>query len=159
MRDAGYELGEVRRTGDLQPVADGDDVEWDLAIIGSGSAAFAAAIKATEAGARVVVIEKGTPGGTCVNVGCVPSKALLVAAEAHHRGRSHAFAGVAHIAGGQPDLAAIVAQKDELVGALRQAKYLDLIDAYGFTLRHGTAASSTPTRSRSTMSRCGRRTT
>ncbi len=139
VRDAGYELGEVRRTGDLQPVADGDDVEWDLAIIGSGSAAFAAAIKATEAGARVVVIEKGTPGGTCVNVGCVPSKALLVAAEAHHRGRSHAFAGVAHIAGGQPDLAAIVAQKDELVGALRQAKYLDLIDAYGFTLRHGTA--------------------
>lgn len=139
VRDAGYELGAVRRTGDLQPVTDGGDLEWDLAIIGSGSAAFAAAIKATEAGARVVMIEKGTPGGTCVNVGCVPSKALLVAAEAHHRGRSHAFAGIAHIAEGQPDLAAIVAQKDELVGALRQAKYLDLIDAYGFTLRHGTA--------------------
>ena len=139
VRDAGYELGGLRRTGDLQPVNGGDDFDWDLAIIGSGSAAFAAAIKATEAGARVVMIEKGTPGGTCVNVGCVPSKALLVAAEAHHRGHSHDFAGVAHIAGGTPDLGAIVAQKDELVGALRQAKYLDLIDTYGFTLRHGTA--------------------
>jgi len=115
------------------------DVDWDLAIIGSGSAAFAAAIKATEAGARVVMIEQGTPGGTCVNIGCVPSKALLVAAEAHHRGRSHTCVGVAHIAGDQPDLAAIVAQKDELVGALRQAKYLDLIEIYGFTLLHGTA--------------------
>ena len=52
---------------------------YDLAIIGSGGAAFAAAIAATTAGRRVVMIERATIGGTCVNVGCVPSKALLAA--------------------------------------------------------------------------------
>ena len=49
-----------------------------IAIIGSGSAAFACAIKAVEAGAQVTMIEAGTLGGTCVNVGCVPSKIMTV---------------------------------------------------------------------------------
>lgn len=113
------------------------DEEWDLAIIGSGSAAFAAAIKATDAGARVVMVERGTPGGTCVNVGCVPSKALLTATETYHHAQHHEFAGVPHLDATAVDLAALVAQKDELVSMLRQAKYLDLVDDYGFTLRHG----------------------
>lgn len=111
---------------------------FDLAVIGAGSAAFAAAIKATEAGARVVMIEKAIPGGTCVNVGCVPSKALLVAAETHHRATAHSVAGVPHSAGGV-DLTAIVAAKDELVETLRQAKYIDLLDDYGIEFRTGTA--------------------
>ena len=55
---------------------------YDLAIIGSGGAAFAAAIRATTLGKSVVMIERGTFGGTCVNTGCVPSKALIAAAEA-----------------------------------------------------------------------------
>ena len=55
---------------------------FDLAVIGSGGAAFAAAIRATTLGKSVVMIERGTLGGTCVNTGCVPSKALLAAAEA-----------------------------------------------------------------------------
>ena len=58
--------------------------EFDLAIIGSGGGAFAAAIRATNLGQRVVMIERGTVGGTCVNTGCVPSKALLAAADARH---------------------------------------------------------------------------
>ena len=53
---------------------------YDLAIVGSGGAAFAAAITARDAGASVVMVERGTAGGTCVNTGCVPSKALLAAA-------------------------------------------------------------------------------
>ena len=57
---------------------------YDLAMIGSGGAAFAAAIRATNLGRRVVMIERGTVGGTCVNTGCVPSKALLATAEARH---------------------------------------------------------------------------
>ena len=52
---------------------------YDLAIIGSGGAAFAAAIRATTLGKSVVMIERGTFGGTCVNTGCVPSKALIAA--------------------------------------------------------------------------------
>lgn len=50
---------------------------FDLVTIGSGSAAFAAAIRATSLGARVALVERSTVGGTCVNVGCIPSKHLL----------------------------------------------------------------------------------
>ena len=49
---------------------------YDLAMIGSGGAAFAAAIRATNLGRRVVMIERGTVGGTCVNTGCVPTRVL-----------------------------------------------------------------------------------
>ena len=56
----------------------------DLAVIGSGGAAYAAAIHATALGKSVVMIERGTIGGTCVNTGCVPSKALIAAAVARH---------------------------------------------------------------------------
>ena len=57
-------------------------MRYDLGIIGSGGAAFAAAITARDQGASVVMIERGTAGGTCMNTGCVPSKALLAAAAA-----------------------------------------------------------------------------
>jgi pyruvate/2-oxoglutarate dehydrogenase complex dihydrolipoamide dehydrogenase (E3) component len=108
----------------------------DLAIIGAGSAAFAAAIRASELGAKVVLVERGTVGA---NVGCIPSKALLAAADTYHRARRHDFAGIPHLNSAPPDLAALVAQKDALVAARWQAKYLDLIDEYGFELRRGTA--------------------
>jgi mercuric reductase len=55
-------------------------MRYDLAVIGSGAAGFAAAITAVEGGASVIMIERGETGGTCVNTGCVPSKALLAAA-------------------------------------------------------------------------------
>lgn len=64
---------------------------YDLIILGSGSAAFGAAIKATDLGAKVAMIEKGTIGGTCVNVGCVPSKHLLgVGKISYYRNHGHA---------------------------------------------------------------------
>jgi mercuric reductase len=53
-----------------------ESADFDLMTIGGGSAAFAAAIKAAELGARVAIVEEGTIGGTCVNIGCVPSKTL-----------------------------------------------------------------------------------
>lgn len=55
-----------------------------IAVIGSGGAAMAAALKATEQGARVTLIERGTIGGTCVNTGCVPSKIMIRAAHVAH---------------------------------------------------------------------------
>ncbi len=58
--------------------------KFDLIILGSGSAAFGAAIKAVALGAKVGMIEKGTIGGTCVNVGCVPSKHLLRVGEINY---------------------------------------------------------------------------
>ena len=113
--------------------------DYDLAIVGSGGAAFAAAIRASTLGAHVAVIERGEIGGTCVNVGCVPSKTLLAAADAFHRSSSHPFDGVPTSAG-TADLQALVAQKDELVAGLRKAKYLDLAAAYGFEIRRGQAS-------------------
>jgi mercuric reductase len=104
-------------------------MSFDLAVLGGGSAGFAAAIKAAELGARVALIEGGTLGGTCVNVGCVPSKTLLRAAEAHYRRAHHGFSGVPNT-DGQPEWTLIRAQKDELVGDLRQAKYSDVLGAY-----------------------------
>ena len=56
--------------------------DFDLAVIGAGSAGFSAAITAAEGGKRVALIGHGTIGGTCVNVGCVPSKTMIRAAEA-----------------------------------------------------------------------------
>ncbi len=79
VRQAGYDPGTVEWIG-REPArarVGGGDYDYDLAIIGSGGGAFAAAIRAVDSGARVVMIERGTIGGTCVNVGCVPSKTLL----------------------------------------------------------------------------------
>src|SRR5690625_2613949 len=62
-----------------------------VAVIGSGGAAMAAALKAVERGARVTLIERGTLGGTCVNVGCVPSKIMIRAAHIAHLRRESPF--------------------------------------------------------------------
>ena len=103
---------------------------YDLVVIGAGSAGFSAAITAAEQGARVALIGHGTIGGTCVNVGCVPSKTLIRAAESLHHARAAArFAGIRGEAR-LNDWQRLVAQKDELVADLRQAKYVDLLPAY-----------------------------
>jgi mercuric reductase len=103
--------------------------EFDLAIVGGGSAGFAAAIKGADLGARVALIEGGTLGGTCVNVGCVPSKTLIRAAEAQHRRVHHGFQGIP-MSDGRPDWAMVRGQKDGLVAELRQAKYWDVLRSY-----------------------------
>lgn len=132
-------MPKVETRAEAKFAASAGDVDFDLAIIGSGGAAFAAAIRATNLGARVVLIERGTVGGTCVNVGCVPSKTLLAAADAFHTAASHPFHGLPAVAG-RVDLAALAAQKDELVGRLRQAKYVEVAEAYGFEIMSGEAS-------------------
>lgn len=113
--------------------------EYDLAIVGSGSAAFAAAIRAVGLGASVAMVERSTIGGTCVNIGCIPSKALLVAAEARHRAAEHRFPGIVTGAGAA-DMEAVRASKDGIVSMLRREKYEELIDHYGFDVIRGTAS-------------------
>lgn len=113
----------------------------DLAVIGSGAAAFAAAIRARNLGKSVVMIERGTIGGTCVNVGCVPSKTLLAAAEARHVARDAAsrFPGITASAG-PVDLAALIGTKQALVEGLREAKYIDVAASYDWPIRQGEAS-------------------
>jgi mercuric reductase len=113
-------------------------MEYDLLIIGSGSAAFAAGIEARSLGASVALIERATVGGTCVNVGCVPSKTLLAAAEIAARSRHNAFDGLA-TSTGPINLGALIAQKDELVSRLRQAKYVDVAKRHDFEIIRGEA--------------------
>lgn len=117
---------------------DDDLMDYDLLVIGSGSAAFAAGIEARALGARVALAERGTVGGTCVNVGCVPSKALLAAADMAARARSHPFAGVDTALRGV-DLGTVVDSKNALVADLRQGKYIDVAAAHGIDLLSGTA--------------------
>jgi mercuric reductase len=118
--------------------------EYDLAVVGAGSAGFSAAIAAAELGANVALIGHGTIGGTCVNVGCVPSKTMIRATETlHHAEAASRFAGIrAH--GQITDWRALVRQKDELVSSLRQAKYSDLLPGYNTIAYLEGAAASVP---------------
>lgn len=103
---------------------------YDLAVVGAGSAGFSAAITAAEQGANVALIGHGLIGGTCVNVGCVPSKTMIRAAEALHGARAASrfpgLVGEAHVT----DWSRLIAAKDDLVTTLRQKKYIDLLPEY-----------------------------
>lgn len=117
-----------------------------LVIIGGGSAAFAATLEAHELGARVTMINDGLPiGGTCVNVGCVPSKNLIRVAEQLHRSQNNPFPGI-DTHGTLTDFPAVMNQKRTLVQDLRQHKYTDIIkDMEGFQLIQGRARVVSPT--------------
>jgi len=97
VKEAGYRARALTRrdiTAPTQPEGWGRKPDYDLVVIGTGGAGMAAAIRAAELGRRVCIVEAGTIGGTCVNIGCVPSKALIRAAEAYHSAGHHPFAGV-----------------------------------------------------------------
>jgi mercuric reductase len=111
---------------------------YDLIILGGGSAAFAAAIEADELNLSTLIINEGLPwGGTCVNVGCLPSKHLIRAAESIHKASYSPFKGVSP---NKPswNYQTIIQQKRELVQDLQQHKYLDVVaDLENVTLQEG----------------------
>ncbi|MYU93404.1 mercury(II) reductase [Ligilactobacillus salivarius] len=135
---AKYQPGEIEEVQSEEKIVLGDEGDYDLLIIGSGGAAFSAAIKSVEYGAKVAMIERGTVGGTCVNIGCVPSKTLLRAGEINHLAKVNPFIGL-QTSAGKVELAPLVKHKDELVSELRNQKYVNLIDEYGFELIEGEA--------------------
>lgn len=112
-----------------------------IAVIGSGGAAMAAALKATERGARVTLIERGTLGGTCVNVGCVPSKIMIRAAHIAHLRRQSPFD--AGMPPGPPPVIVrekLFAQQQARVDELRRTKYENVLaDNPAITVLHGAA--------------------
>lgn len=131
VRNAGYRAGVESRKPLESPSAGGgrSDGEYDLIVIGGGSAGFAAAIKGAELGYQVALVEAGTIGGTCVNVGCVPSKTLIRALEQYHLAGTQRFRGV-HTNAGHLNWAQVVGEKDRLVADMRQSKYVDVLAAY-----------------------------
>ncbi len=136
---AGYRARVIRgEPVEASPPPAGDH-RFDLIVIGGGSAAFAAAIRAAELGARVAMVEAGTLGGTCVNVGCIPSKMLIRALAVYHWAGAHGFRGIA-TARGALNWAALIAQKEALITAMRREKYEDILAAYPqITLLRGRA--------------------
>ncbi len=99
-----------------------------IAIIGSGGAAMAAALKAAEQGARITLIERSTIGGTCVNTGCVPSKIMIRAAHIAHMRRESPFD--ASISASLPtiDRTRLLGQQQGRVDELRHAKYEGILE-------------------------------
>jgi len=110
---------------------------YDLVILGSGSTAFAAAIRAQDLGKRVVMTESRTVGGTCVNRGCLPSKNLIEAAKLVFDARHPRYPGLRGAELGL-DFGALIAQKDEVIAAYREKKYLSLVDG-DVTIEQGRA--------------------
>ena len=99
---------------------------FDLVILGSGSAAFAAALKAADHGAKTAMIERSTLGGTCVNVGCVPSKNLLRAGELRYYDSHREFPGISP-GSTKLEFNKIIEQKSQIVRGLRKEKYSDVL--------------------------------
>src|SRR6266851_9729913 len=98
----------------------------DLLILGSGSTAFAASLRAQELGKTALMTEERTTGGTCVNRGCLPSKNLIEAAKILFDARNPRYPGIAPH---DPtfDFARLVAQKDEIIHSYRQKKYESIL--------------------------------
>ena len=95
----------------------------DIAILGGGPGGYVAAIVAAQRGARVALVEKDRLGGTCLNVGCIPTKALLTSADLLLRARHARDLGL-NIPSAEPDLTGLMAYKrrtvDQLVGGVEQ---------------------------------------
>ncbi|PXW83295.1 mercuric reductase [Nitrosomonas sp. Nm84] len=120
----GYQAISYKSTAAL----DKTDNHLHVAIIGSGGAAMAAALKAVEQGAQVTLIERGIIGGTCVNIGCVPSKIMIRAAHIAHLRRESPFDD--GIATTEPSIqrSKLLAQQQARVDELRHAKYEGILD-------------------------------
>jgi mercuric reductase len=130
----------IRALGTSHRKRASSEAPLNSAIIGTGGAAMAAAITATERGARVTLIERGTIGGTCVNIGCVPSKIMIRAAHfAHARKESPFDAGISASLP-QINRKLLLVQQQARVEELRATKYEALIESNpNITLLHGEA--------------------
>ncbi|MHB1679926.1 MAG: mercury(II) reductase [bacterium] len=122
---------EVRKTAKVEggQTGSGHNYDYDLIVIGGGSAAFSSAIKFADEGKKVCVIENWVIGGTCLNRGCVPSKHLLEAARIYYEPLSNKFKGIEtkqeHI-----DIKELIKRKTELLNSLRAMKYYNVLKGY-----------------------------
>ena len=113
-------LGWLRKTGKKEAGGAGTT---RVAIIGTGGAAMAAAIRAAEQGAKVTIVERGTLGGTCVNVGCVPSKIMIRSAHIAHLRAASPFDEGISVASPRISRDRLLARQQARVEELRRTKY------------------------------------
>ncbi len=108
---------------------------YDLAILGQGSAAFAAAIKANELKVKTAMVgdhaTNGTLiGGTCVNVGCMPSKRLITVGTLFHNSGHNSFGGIEY-GNGKLNFRKVIREKDRMVRKFRKERYADVLENLG----------------------------
>ena len=118
------------------------DGEFDVLILGAGSGGYACALRAAQLGLSVGLVEKGNLGGTCLHVGCIPTKALLHAAEVADQTRESAQFGVSAILEGI-DMGGVNAYKDKVVARLFKG-LTGLIKGRGITVIEGSGRLSGP---------------
>ena len=119
---------------------------FDLIIVGGGAAAFGAAIKVNDRGAKAVIVNAGLPlGGACVNVGCVPSKTLLWAGEVRRLPHHHGVPGI-ELNVAPFDFASVVGDELALVNRMRKEKYRKVLQhVEHMTFIEGRARFASPT--------------
>ena len=108
---------------------------FDLVVLGAGSGGYACALRAAQLGLAVALVEKDKVGGTCLHRGCIPTKALLHAAEVADAARSGSQFGV-HASVDKIDLAGVQSYADGVVGKLYKG-LTGLVKARGITVVHG----------------------
>ena len=96
-----------------------EQFDADIIVIGSGPGGYYAAIRAAQMGAKVMCVEKGLLGGTCLNVGCVPSKAMIASVEMLHKTKKAASFGMKAIESPEMDFEAMMKRKDKIVSTER----------------------------------------
>ena len=101
--------------------------KYDLIILGGGSAGFAAAIEASNLSKKTALVEKGLLGGTCVNVGCVPSKYLLHVSQEYYLLKNKLLPEV-HCENVFTDFSNVIERKNLLVESLRKTKYIEVLE-------------------------------
>ncbi len=108
-------------------------LEFDICVIGAGAAGLSIAAGASQLGARAVLIEAGEMGGDCLNVGCVPSKALLAAAKAAHSGAEAAKFGITY-AKPEVDFAGVMAHVKDVIAGIAPVDSQERFEGLGVTV-------------------------
>lgn len=113
--------------------------EFDVLVIGGGPGGYVAAIRAAKNGAKTALVERKEFGGTCLNIGCIPTKTLIAGVDVYHKAR-HAMEFGVKISGEiSPDWEAMLARKDSVIKTLRGG-IGSLLKAAGVTVFKGHGA-------------------
>ena len=115
------------------------ETQYDLIVIGAGPGGYTAAARAGELDMKVACIDKSALGGTCLNVGCIPSKALLESSELYHKATAGLSAHGIHVDKVQLDLPEMMQRKDKVVSTMTKGIEA-LFKARGITPYVGTGS-------------------
>lgn len=105
------------------------DADTDLVVIGTGGGGMGAALEAARLGKKVTIIERSIIGGSCVNVGCIPSKAMIKPANFRHHALNSVFKGLQY-SDKENDWQQLLKDRKQLVEHLRQEKYEKVLDQF-----------------------------